>query len=88
MISTIASTGDSKVTKNPQITIEHNGVKQRQQGKKHDEEASETQPAKQVAERMAASANSMTPILRYVPKSRRREGELSLIHISEPTRPY
>jgi len=46
MISTIASTGDSKVTKNRQTTTEHDGVKQRQQGKEDNEEASETQPTK------------------------------------------
>ena len=33
------------------------------------------QPAKQVAKQVAASTNSMTPILRYVPKSHPREGE-------------
>ena len=75
MISTIVSIGDSKVTKNPQTTTEHDGVKQRQQGKEDDEEASETQPAKQVAKRVAASTNSTTPILRYIPKSHRKDGE-------------
>jgi len=49
MISTIASTGEAKVTKGAQATTGRGDTKQRRKDKEDDKEVSETQPAKQVA---------------------------------------
>jgi len=75
MISTIASIGESKVTKGAQATTGCDDTKQQQRNREDNKEVSETQPAKQVAGQVAASSNSMTPILRYVPKFHRRKRE-------------
>ena len=75
MISTIASTGESKVTKGAQATTGRDDAKQQQRNREDDKEVSEIQPAKQVPGQVVASPNPMTPILRYVSKSRRRKGE-------------
>ena len=56
------------------MAIGHDGMKQ-QQDKRDDKQVREIQSVKQVARQMVASTNSMTPVLRYVSKSRRKEGE-------------
>jgi len=76
MISIICSIGkgEPKATRNSQMAIGHDGIKQ-QQGERDDKQVREIQSIKQVARQMAASTNSMIPVLRYILKSRRKKGE-------------
>jgi len=76
-ISTISSTGkgSSKVVKDTLAIMGHDGTKQQQPSSKDDKQVQEVQSIKQVGEQVATSTYSRPPILRYVPKSRHKEGE-------------
>jgi len=73
IISSIGK-GEPKVTRNAQVAMVHDGIKQ-QERERGDEQLREIQSVKQVARQMAALTNSMTPVLRYVPKFRHKERE-------------
>jgi len=77
MISTISSTGkgDPKVVKDTPVAIGHNAAKPQQPYRKGDEQAEKVQSIKQDGKQVATLAHSAAPILRYVPKSRRKVGE-------------
>ena len=77
MIPTISSTGkgDSKVVKDTPAAIRHKAVKPQHPYRKDDKQVEEVQCIKQAGKQVATSTHSATPILRYVPKSRRKEGE-------------
>ena len=84
MISKISSRrkGSLKVVKDTQAAIGHDATKQQQPYKKDDKQAEEVQSIKQAGKQVATSTHSGPPILRYVPKSRRKEGELSFTGVA------
>ena len=55
--------------------IGHNAAKPQQPYWKDDEQVEKVQSIKQDGKQVATSAYSAAPVLRYVPKSRRKEGE-------------
>jgi len=77
MISTISFTGkqDPKVVKDTSVAIGHNAAKSQQPYRKDDEQVEKIQSIKQDGKQVVTSAHSAAPVLRYVPKSRRKEGE-------------
>ena len=77
MISTVSSTGkgDPKAVKETPVAVGHNAAKPQQPCRKDDAQAEKVQSIKQAGKQVAISTHSAAPILRYVPKSHRKEGE-------------
>jgi len=67
--------GDSKVIKDTPTTMGYNDAKQYQRYMKDNKQVEEVQSTKQAGKQVAISTYSKASILRYVPKSRRKEGE-------------
>jgi len=77
----ISSTGkgDPKDAGNSQIVSRHDGMKQQQCCREDSEQEIVVQLAERVARLVAVSTSHMPLILRYVPKTSRKEGESPFI---------
>jgi len=67
--------GSSKVINDTSAAIGHDATKQQQPYKNDDKQVDEVQSIKQAGKQVATSTHSGPPILRYVPKSHRKEAE-------------